>query len=129
VLSARFCPHCGANYPATATTPLADPFAEAPEAPAGVGPTKAASTAWWIDPTAAAAAAPSEPAPALAEDPFSSTPDAPPAAAPGKVTPTMVMRLDPAEQKRLLARLLAESSLTVDQIAPTSTTKVPGSGG
>ena len=116
VASARFCPFCGTNYPSTTAN---DPFAGAPEAPEGVGPTKATPTAWWIDPTAAAAqTTPSAPPTPAVGDPFSSTPDAPAGVAAGKVTPTMVMRLDPAEQKRLLARLLAESGLTVDQIAP-----------
>jgi len=95
VATARFCPHCGTPYPAAAT---------APAAPS------------WVEPPAAALA----PATPLPDDPFSAVPDVPPAAAPGKVTPTMVMRMDPAEQKRLLARLLAESSLTVEQLGSPS---------
>jgi hypothetical protein len=47
-------------------------------------------------------------------DPFAVVPEAP--ASPGRVTPTMVLRLDPAEQKRVLGLLLQNAELTVDMI-------------
>ena len=45
-------------------------------------------------------------------DPLQAAPNA----ADAKVTATMVMRLDPAEQKRLLALLLAQTDLSVEEL-------------
>jgi hypothetical protein len=85
-----FCPYCGTSTAAASARPGG--------AAEGTGPSD--------DSTASATF-----------DPFAAVPDVPRAGAPGKVTPTMVMRLPPEEQRRFLEMLLAGSSLTVEDLS------------
>jgi hypothetical protein len=85
--AARFCHHCGTPYEETTSGP-----------------------------DLLAMPAPMASASATGSDPFAMVPDAPPESAPGKVTPTMVLRLKPAEQRRVLEILLAGSPLSLEQL-------------
>jgi hypothetical protein len=107
--------------PVAAVAHVDDPFASSAVEPPPPLPSPdpwEVTPATVVDPALAEApGAPSPieaPAPALAAWP--ATPDAP-APPPMKLTPTMVMKLEPAEQRRLLALLLERANVGMEVLS------------